>query len=129
MLQFSCRVLSNVQPRYKFVNNTLLINAYVCFALPHVLARLSGILHPQEVTTLCVHIVEFEVVNVKYDSSWLDTQKLQLTFWECRKSFILLLIQVFYSRKILPNEVLACRISEALVLNTMTLKMTCHVES
>lgn len=58
--------------------NTLRMNTYVFFVLSGVLASLSGTLCTQEMGTLCVHLVDFEVVNVKYEISWVDMQRLQI---------------------------------------------------
>lgn len=54
------------------------MNTYVFFVLSGVLASLSGTLCTQEMGMLCVHLVDFEVVNVNYEISWVDTQRLQI---------------------------------------------------
>lgn len=77
--------------------------------------------------TLCVHLVDFEVVNVKYEISWVDTQRLQ----------IILVVQEkvetdFYSfssstserSDVLPEKLLVYRNSETPVLNMVKLKMS-----
>lgn len=80
---------------------------------------------------LCVHLADYEIVNVKYEISWVDTQRLQIILGVQKK-----VERYFYSftssmlerADVLPEK-LVYRNSETPVVNMVKLKMIYHVET